>query len=73
MERDIVCGRAVEPEEAVKARYRDVDYTFCSLKCKLQFEGEPEAYIDAAQREGEAPLPSQSMTTGPVPTTQAGS
>jgi Cu+-exporting ATPase len=70
--RDVVCGKLVAPEQAVVAYYRDLVYHFCSMKCKLQFEGEPEAYIDADQRKGEKPLPTQSMLDGPIPPSPAG-
>jgi YHS domain-containing protein len=66
MERDIVCGKIVTAERPHSAVYRDHHFVFCSLDCKRAFELTPETYIDAAQRQGETPLPSRSMVDGPA-------
>jgi YHS domain-containing protein len=43
---DPVCGMAVDPEQAAyKTEYRGKTYYFCSLRCKDQFESEPEGYV----------------------------
>ncbi len=47
---DPVCGMAVDPETArakgLTSHYNGVDYFFCSRGCKLDFEEEPERYLD---------------------------
>jgi YHS domain-containing protein len=47
---DPVCGMTVDPEAArekgLHSRYRDVDYFFCGRGCKLDFEDDPERYLD---------------------------
>jgi YHS domain-containing protein len=47
---DPVCGMAVAPAVA-RARglhrlYRGVDYFFCGRGCKLDFDDDPEEYLD---------------------------
>jgi Cu+-exporting ATPase len=47
---DPVCGMTVELEAArakgLHSRYRDVDYYFCGKGCKLDFDEDPERYLD---------------------------
>jgi YHS domain-containing protein len=47
---DPVCGMTVEPETArargLHSRYGDVEYFFCGKGCKLDFDEEPERYLD---------------------------
>jgi YHS domain-containing protein len=66
MERDIVCGKSITDERLHSALYRDHRFVFCSLDCKRNFEQAPETFIEAAQRQGETPLPSRSMVDGPA-------
>jgi Cu+-exporting ATPase len=47
---DPVCGMTVDPEAARAAgrhsQYKGVDYFFCSRGCKLDFDEDPERYLD---------------------------
>jgi YHS domain-containing protein len=47
---DPVCGMKVDPEAArakgLHLTYRDTDYFFCGKGCKLDFEEDPERYLD---------------------------
>jgi Cu+-exporting ATPase len=47
---DPVCGMTVDPEAARAtgrfSQYKGVDYFFCSRGCKLDFDEEPERYLD---------------------------
>lgn len=47
---DPVCGMAVVPETSrangLHCRYREVDYFFCGKGCKLEFDDDPERYLD---------------------------
>jgi len=47
---DPVCGMTVEPVEAtakgLHSAYRGRDYFFCGKGCKLEFDEEPEHYLD---------------------------
>jgi YHS domain-containing protein len=49
---DPVCGMSVEPETArakgLHSRQVHVDYFFCGRGCKLDFEEDPERYLDPA-------------------------
>jgi YHS domain-containing protein len=49
---DPVCGMTVELATAqakgLSSRHRDVDYVFCGKGCKLEFDDDPERYLDAA-------------------------
>jgi Cu+-exporting ATPase len=51
MATDPVCGMSVDPEAARAAgrysQYKDVDYFFCSRGCKLDFDEDPEHYLDS--------------------------
>src|SRR5277367_1421459 len=48
MERDPVCGMAVDPERAAaKADYAGKTYYFCSAGCAAKFRAEPERYLAA--------------------------
>lgn len=50
MVKDPVCGMEVDPETAPgKSEYMGKEYYFCSLSCKLEFDRNPENYIDASQ------------------------
>jgi len=46
---DPVCGMSVEPAVALarnlSVRHADVDYFFCGRGCKLDFEEDPEPYL----------------------------
>lgn len=47
---DPVCGMTVEPEGArakgLHSTYEDTDYFFCGKGCKLDFEEDPERFLD---------------------------
>ena len=47
---DPVCGMTVQfPEAIVKelhSLYRDQDYYFCGRGCKLDFDEDPDRYVD---------------------------
>ena len=47
---DPVCGMTVDPESArangLHSSYKGVDYFFCGKGCKLDFEEDPERYLD---------------------------
>ena len=47
---DPVCGMAVAPAVArqrnLASRYRDRDWFFCGRGCKLDFDEDPERYLD---------------------------
>jgi YHS domain-containing protein len=49
---DPVCGMTVEPsaarEKALRSRYHDTDYFFCGKGCKLDFDEDPERFLDPA-------------------------
>ena len=49
---DPVCGMTVDPpvalEKGLHSRYKDTDYFFCGKGCKLDFEDDPEHYLDSA-------------------------
>ena len=49
---DPVCGMSVDPEIArargLFSRYQEVDYFFCGRGCKLDFDEEPDRYLDPA-------------------------
>ena len=49
---DVVCGMTVDPETArakgLHSTYRDTDYFFCGRGCKLEFDEDPEKYLDPA-------------------------
>ncbi len=47
VEKDPVCGMEVETETAQHtAEYNGKTYYFCSRGCKLDFEEDPERYLD---------------------------
>ncbi len=48
LERDPVCGMAVEKEGAATASFQDRIYYFCSQGCRQEFEEEPERFIAGA-------------------------
>jgi YHS domain-containing protein len=47
---DLVCGmtvdRATAQSKGLISRYADHDYYFCAKGCKLDFEEDPERYLD---------------------------
>ena len=46
MSEDPVCGKAIDPEKAdCKSEHRGKTYYFCSIRCKQQFDLEPQAFI----------------------------
>lgn len=46
MEKDVVCGMMVKPEEApAKSDYQNKTYYFCDVDCKEAFDKEPEKYL----------------------------
>jgi YHS domain-containing protein len=49
---DPVCGMTVDPADArargLHSRYRDTDYYFCAKGCKLDFDEDPEHYLDTS-------------------------
>jgi YHS domain-containing protein len=49
---DPVCGMNVNPpvaiEKGLHSRHQDVDYYFCGKGCKLEFEEDPDKYLDPA-------------------------
>jgi len=50
-EKDPVCGMDVNPKapDAIQAKYRGRTYTFCSQKCKKDFEAVPGKYVPVKQ------------------------
>jgi YHS domain-containing protein len=48
---DPVCGMAVEAEAAraaaLHSTYEGTDYFFCGRGCKLEFDEDPERYLDS--------------------------
>jgi Cu+-exporting ATPase len=48
--KDPVCGMSVGPstvrEKGLHSRYHETDYYFCSKGCKLDFDEDPERYLD---------------------------
>jgi Cu+-exporting ATPase len=49
---DPVCGMTVEPptalEKGLHSNYKSTDYFFCGKGCKLEFDEDPERYLDPA-------------------------
>ena len=47
---DPVCGMTVDPESArttgLHSSYQGHDYFFCGKGCKLEFDDDPEHYLD---------------------------
>jgi YHS domain-containing protein len=47
---DPVCGMAVDPEGArakgLHSSWKAADYFFCGKGCKLEFDEDPERYLD---------------------------
>ncbi len=50
LDKDPVCGMTVERESArardLHSRHADTDYYFCGKGCKLDFDEDPERYLD---------------------------
>lgn len=47
MAKDPVCGMMVkEEEEVAKSEYRGKTYYFCSNHCKMEFDKNPEKYVN---------------------------
>lgn len=44
MTKDIVCGMEIESPSSFNSSYEEMDYEFCSEKCKTMFDAEPEKY-----------------------------
>ncbi len=42
---DVVCHMEVNPSWQVTARYHDVDYYFCTERCRERFEQDPEEFL----------------------------
>jgi YHS domain-containing protein len=52
-ERDPVCGMDVDPgKTAFKAEHRGQTYYFCSRGCMLDFQDDPERYMDPSYQPG---------------------
>ena len=50
MVKDPVCGMDVDPETAPgKSEYNGQTYYFCSMGCKLEFDRNPDKFVDAAE------------------------
>ena len=49
---DPVCGMTVEPDQArvrgLSSTYKGTEYVFCGRGCKLDFDEDPEKYLDPA-------------------------
>jgi len=49
---DPVCGMSVEPEQAamrgLRSEHEGVEYFFCGKGCKLEFDDDPQRYLDSA-------------------------
>ena len=47
---DPVCGMTVDPsaarERGLHIRYADTDFFFCGRGCKLEFDEDPQRYLD---------------------------
>ena len=51
MERDPVCGMAVDPDDAEdSSTYQGNTYYFCSSDCKRKFDQGPSQYISRPQQ-----------------------
>lgn len=44
--KDPVCGMEVDTSTDLKFEYEGVTYYFCGRGCKLDFEDDPEKYLD---------------------------
>jgi Cu+-exporting ATPase len=44
--KDPVCGMEVDTDTELKVEYDGETYYFCSRGCKLDFEEDPEKYLD---------------------------
>lgn len=51
MEKDPVCGMMVDPKTAQKSEYRGKTYYFCSADCMMEFDKNPEKYLQAAEKD----------------------
>jgi YHS domain-containing protein len=49
---DPVCGMEVDTDTDLKFDYDGEIYYFCSRGCKLDFEDDPEKYLDPAYEPG---------------------
>lgn len=50
MERDVVCGMNVVPEQAAgKSEYHGKTYYFCTEVCKRRFDANPQQYLAPKQ------------------------
>jgi YHS domain-containing protein len=50
MARDPVCWMMVDPATAPKVEHGGETYYFCSRGCQLDFQDEPERYLDPAYK-----------------------
>ena len=51
--KDPVCGMDVDTDRAEHtSEYKGVRYYFCSRGCKLDFEDDPERYLDSSYTPG---------------------
>lgn len=47
LERDPVCGMDIDPTTAAgKSEYKGETYYFCAPGCKIDFDSDPEKYLD---------------------------
>jgi len=44
--KDPVCGMEVDTSTDLRYEYNGVTYYFCGRGCKLEFEDDPEKYLD---------------------------
>ena len=50
MARDPVCWMEVDPDTALQVEHGAETYYFCSRGCMLDFQDEPERYLDPAYK-----------------------
>jgi len=54
MEKDPVCGMEVDPKTAAgKSTYQGKTYYFCSPGCKIDFDKEPQKYVNGGMHNAE--------------------
>ena len=55
MAKDLVCGMQVDPKTAAaQTEYKGQTYYFCSPGCKVDFDKDPEKYIQAEAGGGDS-------------------
>ncbi|MGC8661486.1 MAG: YHS domain-containing protein [Nitrososphaeria archaeon] len=47
---DPVCGMSVDESTQFKSLYKSKIYYFCSAKCRVEFEKDPEGYLKSGPR-----------------------